>query len=424
MAEGARVAVIGAGIVGLMCALKLHGAGCRVTLIDRDPEGDRASHGNAGAVAVAEILPLPEPGIAVKVPGYLFDPLGPLSIRLKYAPWLWPYLKHFLAAARPARYRAGAAAMATLLETALADHEAVLAETGLAHLLAGRAGLFVYRSEAARTAAAEGWAIRRDLGLDAEPLDRAAIEALEPDLGAEAHCGYLTQDWAHYRDPKELCQGLLDYLRRCQVEIVTGEVDNFAMAEGKPAAAITTRDARHPFDHLVVAGGAWSHKLSAKFGDFFPLETERGYNTTLPNPGVRVNTMTTFAEDHFVMTPMAMGLRVGGAVEFAGLNAAPDYRRSKALLKLARRYLPKLETAGGTEWMGHRPSTPDSLPVIGRSARFANVCYAFGHGHLGLTGSATTARIVTDLVGGRDPGLDLAPFRVTRFNNDDRAKTA
>ena len=97
-----RCAVVGAGIVGLACAYHLNRAGHNVVLVDRDPEGDRTSFGNAGAVAVAEILPLPSPGIARKVPGFLFDPLGPLSIRLRYLPWLVPYLRHFLAASTTA----------------------------------------------------------------------------------------------------------------------------------------------------------------------------------------------------------------------------------------------------------------------------------------------------------------------------------
>jgi D-amino-acid dehydrogenase len=414
-----RVTVVGAGIIGLSCAIHLHRAGFRVSVIDRDPEGDRTSYGNAGAVAVAEILPLPEPGIISRLPGFLFDPLGPLSIRLRYMPWLWPYLKHFLKAANPTAFKAGTTAMAALLATAMDDHEALLQTVGLSSQLHRQGGLFVYRTEAGRRAEAEGWALRKGAGLHAEQLDRKAIEALEPALGPEAHCGYFTEDWAHYGDPKLLCEGLLDYLRRNGVEIIAGEIIDFEIKDERPTAIFTAKEAKYEFDHLVIAAGAWSHKLSAHLGDFYPLETERGYNTTLPNPGVTVSTMTTFSEDQFVMTPMDMGLRIGGAVEFAGLDAPPNYKRAKALLRLAGRYLPGLNTDGGTEWMGHRPSSPDSLPVIDRSSRFRNVYYAFGHGHLGLTGSATTGRIITRLVQDRDPGLDLAPFRITRFNDDD-----
>jgi D-amino-acid dehydrogenase len=412
---GRRWAVIGAGIVGLSCAYHLNRAGHEVVLVDRDPEGDRTSFGNAGAVAVAEILPLPSPGIAKKVPGFLFDPLGPLSIRPGYVPWLVPYLRHFLAASRPARFRAGTRAMAALLASAMDDHEALLQTIGASSALNRKGGLFVYRSEQGRARDEAGWQLRREVGLHAEPLDRRQVEEFEPALGPEAACGYVTNDWAHYDDPKALCVGLLAHLHRAGVEVVAAEIAGIDFEAGRPAALVPGQGDRIAFDDVVIAAGAWSHRLSRQLGDPFPLETERGYNTTLPDPGVAVTTMTTFAEDQFVMTPMAMGLRIGGAVEFAGLDAAPDFKRSKALLKLARRYLPGLNTEGGTEWMGHRPSTPDSLPVIGRSPGHANVIYAFGHGHLGLTGSATTGRIVAELAAGRDPGLDLAPFRVSRF---------
>jgi D-amino-acid dehydrogenase len=166
---------------------------------------------------------------------------------------------------------------------------------------------------------------------------------------------------------------------------------------------------------VVVAAGAWSHHLSSRLGDRVPLETERGYHTTLPNPGVTLNNMITSGDGHFVITPMTMGLRVGGTVELGGLKAPPNYERARKLVGVAARYLPGLNTAGGSEWMGHRPSLPDSLPVIGPSPRHRNVYYAFGHGHLGLTEAATTGRIIAQLMTGEAPGLDVSPFRVNRF---------
>ena len=410
-----RVVVIGAGIIGLCCAYHLFRAGFRVTIVDRALDDDRASNGNAGAIAVAEILPLPEPGIARRVPGFLCDSLGPLSIRLSYLPWLWPYLRHFMAAANTQAFRAGANAMASLLASAIDDHEAMLQSIGLSSMLHRRGGLFIYRSEAGRRSAEGGWALRRELGIHAEPIERAGIEGLEPALGSEARCGYFTEDWAHYGDPRRLCEGLLDYLRKAGVKIIGETAEGFELGDKVSPSLVNTKNGRIAFDHLVIAAGAWSHKLSKQLGDPFPLETERGYNTTLPVPGVDVQRMITFAEDHFVMTPMNMGLRIGGAVEYAGLNAPPNYARSKALIKLARNYLPDLQTEGGTEWMGHRPSTPDSLPVIDRSSHHRKVYYAFGHGHLGLTGSATTGRIIAGLVKGCNSEVDLTPFRVNRF---------
>ena len=166
---------------------------------------------------------------------------------------------------------------------------------------------------------------------------------------------------------------------------------------------------------IVIAAGAWSHLLAQQFGDRVPLETERGYNTTLPKTAFDVKRQLIFAGHGFVITPLDTGLRVGGAVELGGLQRPPNFARSKAMLEKAKRFLPGLDPAGGREWMGYRPSLPDSLPVIGRAQASPNVFYAFGHGHLGLTQSAATARLVRDLVSGTSPAIDLTPFSAQRF---------
>jgi D-amino-acid dehydrogenase len=146
------------------------------------------------------------------------------------------------------------------------------------------------------------------------------------------------------------------------------------------------------------------------------LESERGYNSTLPDPGITLHRQLIFAERKFVATPLSCGLRIGGAAEFGGLNAPANFKRSRALVELAHRYLPELRIEGGTNWAGHRPTTPDSLPVIGMSKGHPKVCYAFGHGHLGLTQAATTGRLITDLIVGRRPAIDLSPYDIGRFN--------
>jgi D-amino-acid dehydrogenase len=405
-----RALVVGGGIVGLSCAFFLRRAGYDVTVLDRDPDGDRASLGNAGAIAQPEVMPIAAPGIVWKVPRYLLDPLGPLSIRMSYMWRLWPYLSRFLRAANKRQYAASAASMGSLLATAFDDHGTIHQESGLGHLLNKDGHLWVYRSPAVRDASPD-WQIRERQGLACTFLDRDGLVAAEPALGPMATCAVRTDDWATYVDPKAYVVGLMAHLRERGVAFKACHV---ASLDGD--AVTGTGGQRYPFDHLVIAAGAWSHRLSVQLGDWCPLETERGYNTTLPNPGVSLNRMVTFAEDHFVATPMSTGLRIGGAVEFAGLEAPPNFARSKALLQLAAQYLPDLNVGGGNEWMGHRPSTPDSLPVIGRASRHSNILYAFGHGHLGLTGSATTGRLIAALLQGEEAGLDLTPFRIGRFS--------
>ena len=165
----------------------------------------------------------------------------------------------------------------------------------------------------------------------------------------------------------------------------------------------------------MLAAGAHSHRLARTLGERIPLETERGYNTTLPPDALDLRTQVTFGGHGFVVTRLSTGIRVGGAVELGGLALPPNWRRAQAMLAKAKAFLPALRTEGGTQWMGLRPSLPDSLPAIGRAKATPRVIHAFGHGHLGLTQSAGTARLVADLLTGAAPVLDLSPFSPQRF---------
>jgi D-amino-acid dehydrogenase len=166
---------------------------------------------------------------------------------------------------------------------------------------------------------------------------------------------------------------------------------------------------------VVVAAGAWSKALTKPLGDAIPLDTERGYNTTLPPGSFDLRRQLTFGGHGFVISPLTSGIRVGGAVELGGLHLPPNFARADAMLKKAKAFLPDLQTAGGKQWMGFRPSLPDSLPVIGFSRAGRNIVYAFGHGHLGLTQSAATGRLVSELLTGAPLSLDLTPFSPQRF---------
>ena len=166
---------------------------------------------------------------------------------------------------------------------------------------------------------------------------------------------------------------------------------------------------------VVVAAGAWSHHLAQTLGDRVPLETERGYNTTLPPGAFDLRRQLTFSGHGFVVSPIVGGVRVGGGVELGGLRAPPNFARAQTLLDKAQRLFPGLKTEGGTRWMGFRPSLPDSLPVLGAATGDDRVLYAFGHGHLGLTQSAATAELVADWADGRRSAINLQPFRAQRF---------
>ena len=170
------------------------------------------------------------------------------------------------------------------------------------------------------------------------------------------------------------------------------------------------------FVAVVVAAGAWSKELARQVGDRVMLDTERGYHLNLePGEAGELRRPVVFAERGFVLAPMLDGIRLTSGVELAGLHAPPDFSRIRRLVPAAREALPGLTGSVTREWLGYRPTTPDSLPVIGRSPHCDAAFYAFGHQHLGLTLGPLTGRLVAALVAGRQPGLDLAPYRAERF---------
>jgi D-amino-acid dehydrogenase len=170
-------------------------------------------------------------------------------------------------------------------------------------------------------------------------------------------------------------------------------------------------------DKLVICAGAYSHLLAKQLGDKVLLEAERGYHMVLPNAGITLSRSLTYARTPAAATPMNMGLRLAGTDEFAGLDAPPNYTRADALWKVFKKVLPDMNEpdAATTRWMGRRPGTPDSLPVVGPSKKVSNVWYGFGHGHMGLTWGPSTGRHISEMITGGKSNINLAPFRVDRF---------
>ena len=418
MSEGADrsdVIVVGAGIVGLACALAAQRQGFRVTLIDRGEPAAATSRGNAGGIATSDILPLASPGIIRKAPRWLLDPLGPLSIHPRHAARLAPWLWRFWRASGPAQVARSTAALAALNGLSWQQTLPLYREAGVEGHLHQRGSIQLYESERAFRAAAPGWTVRAKHGIAFEHLDRPQLQRLEPALAPLFPRATFVPGWCHVSDPYRIGQAFAAHIRKRGGRILRGSVAGIEPASDNKVRLRLADDAPLEANRLVVAAGAWSHLLSRQLGEPVPLETERGYNTTLPHPGVELDRMLIFGDDGFVISPLEIGLRVGGRVELGGLDLPPDHRRTRAMLAKAKRALPGLDTSGGDVWMGFRPSLPDSLPVLGRSGRHPNVLYAFGHGHLGLTQAPATGHLIGQLLRDEPPAIDLAPFRVDRF---------
>lgn len=409
-----RVGIVGAGIVGVATAHALLDEGHVVDLIDREGIAAGTSAGNAGWIAHVDILPLASPKAWRHLPRWALDPLGPLAIRPSYLPALLPWLARFVSASRPSRIEASTQAIAALNGRALPAWRKRLQALGLAHHLRERGLLSVWADPGGYRAAQPLFERQRSLGIPVETLDAAALRALEPALGPRAVAGALYPTGCHVSDPLDFTRALAQAALDRGAELRKFEVID-VRAGGDHVTIRTSFDTLAQYDRIIVATGAWSKPLAASLGDRIPLDTERGYNVTLPSGRLGLTRPVMFEGEGFVTTPLDTGDRVGGSVEFAGLEAAPNFKRVDAILGRLRRFLPDAELSGGTRWMGFRPSTPDSLPVIGRAPRDPRIVYAFGHAHHGLTQAAATAELVASLIADRRPDVDLAPYSPERF---------
>ncbi|MBS3978428.1 MAG: FAD-binding oxidoreductase [Rhodobacteraceae bacterium] len=408
-----KVIVIGAGVVGLSAALMAQARGLSVTVVDREGPAAGASAGNAGAFAFTDILPLASPGILKKAPKWLLDPLGPLTIPPAYALQIAPWLYRFWRACSPRAVAASTAAQTALMDLSRVELEPFLSATGTLPMLRKDGNLQVYETEAEFRAARPGWEARTAHRIDFRHLSAAEMADLQPGLSPRFIRGTFTPGWWSIADPKDYVLALAEKFRAQGGTILRAEVTGLTPQEG--AVSIHTTSEPLAADKVVLAAGAFSHRIAATLGERIPLETERGYNTTLPPGSLDQRCQITFGGHGFVVSRLSTGIRVGGAVELGGLSLPPNFKRSAAMLRKAKAFLPGLKTEGGTQWMGFRPSLPDSLPAIGRSRLSPQVVYAFGHGHLGLTQSAGTARLVADLLTDARLPLDLTPFSPQRF---------
>jgi len=406
--------IVGAGIVGICCAAYLAEAGHAVTVIDRTGICEETSSGNAGALAFTDMLPLVQKGMIGQVPKWLAAPLGPLAIPPAYLPRLMPWLWRFFRAASPARYETSLTAQAAMMKLAEAEWLALMDRSGTRSMLREDGSLELYECTGRFEASKPGWDARARFGVAFRHLSREEIAEYQPGLSPSFTHATFVPGWKTVADPKLLGQALWAYAEGKGARFERGRVERVGAEDGRPGVRMAGGRALRA-DRIVIAAGAWSHLLVRQLGDAIPLETERGYNTTLPGDAFDLKRQLIFSDHGFVITPLSTGIRVGGAVELGGLERKPNFARSRAMLTKAARFLPGLKTEGGREWMGFRPSLPDSLPVIGPARRAPGIFYAFGHGHLGLTQAAATGRLVADLVAGRAPVLDLSPFSPSRF---------
>lgn len=427
MTEAAKknIVVIGSGIVGACSALELVRDGHQVTLLDIGKAGGRqaASYGHGCWISPASVVPMSTPGLWKKIPGFLLDRRGPLVIRWRNLIQLLPWLLRFLVAGSSLRrVEATALALDKLLHDSPERHEALALEVGSPALIRKEGLLYVYPDRQAFEEEKISWRLRKLTGLRWQELDKPALKAREPGLDNRYGFGILAERGAHCVDPGAYVAKIVDKVRERGGQIIHTKATGFHLKDGR-LQGVETEFGILACNAAVVSAGAWSKPLALDAGDHVFLESERGYHTVLKIDGEGPRHPIMPSDGKMANTPTLAGLRLSGQVELASINAEPNWERADILVEHARTSYPALNTAGLRildRWMGHRPSTPDGLPVIGRSTVSPDVFYAFGHGHVGFASGPMTGKIVANYFGGRRTALDLSAYSPRRFSRKRR----
>ncbi|PRY05947.1 FAD-binding oxidoreductase [Paraburkholderia sp. BL25I1N1] len=413
------VTVLGAGIVGLSIALKLHLDGFKVTVVEKGEPMHGTSYGNAGYLSEANIFPPASPHMLRQLPKFMLSKEGPLVIKPDYATKMIPWAIKAVAALKPASYQDILTGLASLTTLAYESFDELLTAANAQQLLTREGGLVAFRTLAGLQAKCRSLPIWNSFGLAAERISAELITEMEPELSKDMVGGIFFKNSGRCSNPRGLGELYVKRLRKAGVEFNTDEVRGIENVDS--GVRIHTASGSFVTDRVVLTMGFQTGALLQRLDIKVPLVSERGYHLMLPSSDVRLKRPIVFGEPHFAATPMDEGLRLAGTAEFARADSQPNMDRAWMLLKLAKRYLPNVNEADATPWMGVRPSLPDGLPAIGLMRNAPRIAYAFGHAHNGLTLSAITARCVSALMQGKEAPVDLEPYRLERFLHHEHA---
>lgn len=409
-----KIVVIGGGLIGTSTALRLAQKGQDVVLIDKAFDDLAASSNNAGIIAYCDIFPMLSAKDLLRIPFWLLDPKAMIALRPSYALKMVPWFYEFVKAALPSRREGIIKARLSLMETALADHYDQIDEADRTRFISETGTYYLYQKEASFKRDEGIHSLKESYGYGMETLSATDTYKRVNGLERGVYKSVFEKDSAVLKSPKGLTSYLRDKAKAAGVVFTTGEVTHIRrnaetifvdLADGTAIEA----------DEIVIAAGAYSRKLVKQLGFNVPLDTERGYNVMIENPPFENDCAIIATDAQIAISSQTEGLRVGGGVEFAGLDAKPEYGRIDKMLGLAQELFPSIPDDRGVRWMGCRPSMADDMPVIGRHPRDKRVNFAFGHGHLGMTMAAVTAKHICNLIVDGKTDVDLNLFRVDRF---------
>ena len=407
-----RIGVIGAGIQGVCNSLFLQKKGFQVTLFDRDEPGNSATYGNAGHFSPYGAVPLNRPDVLTDVPAMLISSKGPLALKWNYVPKMIPWFIKFLINCTKKNMMNTAKNMHQILNLALPAFDELFEEIDINGLVENKGVMYIWDDQNLKSREIE-INIRKELGIEQQILSPKEIHDLEPNIKPFYHGGVFYNYARHTRNPKKILIKLFENFLKKGGKFLKFNINNIIFDDEKPV--VQSEAQRFVFDKLVIACGAFSKKLTDKFHENIPLDTERGYHVHFKGCDHLISRPVVYSNRAFGMTPMEQGLRVVGTVEFGGLKNPLTKSRIKNLIDNAKDMLDDLPEHED-EWLGFRPSLPDFLPVIGPSKNYKNIFYSFGHHHLGWTLGAISGKIISKMIANENTNLDLKPYSSLRFS--------
>jgi D-amino-acid dehydrogenase len=413
--ERSDVLVIGGGVIGLACALALLEEGSSVRLVERDTLGSGASHGNLGMIMPSHALPLTRPGMMRDLLRWMWRSDSPVLVRPSLDPLFFAWGLRFARSCRREAMLGIMRGRQALLESSRDLYVELVGSEELDCEWEPCGLLEVFERAESMEATEPSHDLLEGIGVHAEVLDHDGLMNLEPALRDDVYGGRL-----HLRDarlrPEKLVAELGRVVRAKGAAVVEGTVVSGFDTRAGRVCAVMTDAGRFEAEHFVVAAGAWSAKLCRPLGLRLPVQPGKGYSITTSRPGPCPRRGVVFHEANMAVTPWESGYRMGGTMEFGGFDERLSRPRLEALRAGARRYLrAPFGEQTSEEWCGFRPMTPDELPILSRVPRYPNTVVATGHGMMGVSMAPATAKLVAEMVAGREPFLDVTPYSLARF---------
>ena len=409
-----RIAVVGAGIVGICNAFFLQKSGFDVTVFDKEAPGSMTSYGHACTFADYANVPVNSPSLFKQIPSMLFSSEGPLTIDFLYVMKNFPWIFKFLMNCRKEKVEEISSSLSSLLRHSRMSYDNIFNEVDVSEYIQDEENIYIYESEKAYKESKFTSLLRKKNNIEVRELTKNEVHDLEPNLSPVYYAGQLFVGSRHTTNPLAISKKIFDTFLQGGGKFINKNVKN--LIQENDSVKIFLDQKTMNFDEVVISAGAWSNLIAKMLGDNFPLDTERGYHVLFDYKKKLINRPIGWSKSGFYLVQVDEGIRAAGTVEIAGLTKAPNKKRLKMIEKQARKILPQLGVVKST-WMGRRPTLPDSMPVIGRSFKNKNILYSFGHQHIGWTLAAITGRIITSLISNdKIPNLNIDPFKPERFN--------